>query len=104
MQNAKASKADVTLGKIRKLYAIEAEIEKLSSAEKLSIRHQQSKPLLNDLHKWLEKKVTGLVSGSLIHKAMNYALNQWPRLATYCESGDLSISNAQRKMLSTHLQ
>ncbi len=34
----------------------------------------------------------------------SYALNQWPRLATYCESGDLSISNAQRKMLSAHLQ
>ena len=25
---------------------------------------------------------------------MSYALNQWPRLATYCESADLSISNA----------
>ncbi len=66
-QNAKVSKADVALGKTYKLYAIEAEIEKLSSAEKLAIRQQKSKPLLNDLHEWLEKNVTHLVPGSLIH-------------------------------------
>ena len=94
VQNTKVSKADVALGKIRKFCAIEAEIEKLSSTEKLAIRQQKSKTLLNDLHEWLEKNVTRLVPGSLIHKAMSYALNQWQRLATYCEIGDLSISNA----------
>ena len=87
VQNAKVSKADVALGKVRKLYAIEAEIEKLSSVEKLTIRQWVSNPLLNDLYEWLEKNVARLVPGSLIHKAVNYALNQWPRLATYCESG-----------------
>ena len=44
VQNAKVSKADVALGKIRKLYAIGAEIEKLSPAEKLAIRQQKSNP------------------------------------------------------------
>ena len=82
------------MDKIRKLYAIEAEIEKLSSIEKLTIRQQNIKPLLNNLHEWLEKNVTRLVPGSLIHKAMSYALNLCPRLARYYESGDLSISNA----------
>ena len=76
VQSAKVSKADVALDKIRKLYAIEAEIEKLSSIEKLTIRQQNIKPLLNNLHEWLEKNVTHLVPGSLIHKAMSYALNQ----------------------------
>ena len=85
VQNAKVSKADVALGKIRKLYAVEAEIEKLSSAEKLTIRQQDSKPLLNDLHEWLEKNVTHLAPGSLIDKAMSYALTQWARLATGSE-------------------
>ena len=52
------------------------------------------KPLLDDLHEWLEKNITRLVPDSLTHQAMSYALNQWPKLVTYCESGDLNISNA----------
>ena len=94
VKNARVSKADVALGKIRKLYAIEAGIEKLSAAEKLAIRQEKSKPLLDDLHEWLEKNIARLLPDSLTHQAMSYALNQWPKLVTYCESGELSISNA----------
>ncbi|MCW7553735.1 IS66 family transposase [Endozoicomonas gorgoniicola] len=61
VKNARVSKADVALGKIRKLYAIEAEIEKLSAVKKLAIRQEKSKPLLDDLHQWLEKNITRLV-------------------------------------------
>ena len=57
VQNAKVSKADVALAKVRKLYAIEVEIEKLSSTEKLSIRQKKGKFLLNDLHEWLKKNI-----------------------------------------------
>nr|WP_101747548.1 transposase [Endozoicomonas acroporae] len=32
--------------------------------------------------------------GSLIHNAIGYALNQWPKLIIYCEDGLLNISNA----------
>ena len=32
---------------------------------------------------------------SLTHKAMSYALNQWPKLVVYCEDGHLKISNAE---------
>ena len=43
----------------------------------------------------LEKNVTRLVPDSLTHKAMSYALNQWPKLVVYCEDGHLKISNAE---------
>ena len=94
VKNTRVSKADVALGKIRKLYAIEAEIEELSAAEKLAIRQKKSKPLLDDLHQWLEKNIVRLLPGSVTHEAMSYALNQWPKLVVYCECGDLAISNA----------
>ena len=94
LKNNKVSKADVALGKIRKLYAIEDEIKDLSAPEKQYQRQQQSKPLLDDLHSWLEKNVTRLVPDSLTHIAMSYALNQWSKLVVYCEDGHLSISNA----------
>ena len=94
LQNNKVSKADVALGKIRKLYVIEDEIKSLTAREKQHQRQQRSKPLLDDLHGWLEKNITRLMPGSLTHTAMNYALNQWPKLVVYCEDGHLNISNA----------
>ena len=94
VKNARVSKADVALGKIRKLYATEVGVEYLPAAEKLAIRQEKSKPLLDELHEWLEKNIACLLPGSLTHQAMSYALNQWPKLDTYCENGELSISNA----------
>lgn len=88
------SKADVALGKIRKLYAIEEEIKELTAQEKQFRQQQESKPLLDDLHQWLEKNAPRLMPDSLIHKAMSYALNQWPKLIVYCADGHLNISNA----------
>lgn len=90
----KVSKADVALGKIRKLYALEEEIKGLTAAEKKVRRQEDSKPLLDDLHQWLQKNVTRLIPESLTHKAMSYALNQWSKLVVYCEDGHLNISNA----------
>ncbi len=90
----KVSKADVALSKIRKLYAIEEEIKGLTAPEKKVRRQEDSKPLLDDLHQWLQKNVTRLIPDSLTHKAMSHALNQWSKLVVYCEDGHLNISNA----------
>lgn len=93
-KNLKVSKADVALGKIRKLYAIENEIKLLPEAEKRQQRQTLSIPVLEDLKTWLDKNITKLVPGSLIHTAMQYALNQWPKLIVYCDHGLINISNA----------
>ena len=93
-KNPRVSKSDVALGKIRKLYAIEDEIRSLSPADKRHQRQIRSKPLLDDLHAWLEKNIGRVMPDSLVHTAMRYALNQWPKLVVYCENGHLNISNA----------
>ena len=93
-KNPRVSKADVALSKIRKLYAVEADIESLSPEQKYQQRQVRSKPLLDELHGWLEKNIVRVMPDSLIHTAMKYALNQWPKLVVYCEEGHLTISNA----------
>ncbi|WP_294059259.1 transposase, partial [Thiolapillus sp.] len=55
-KGTKVSKADVAIGKIRKLYAIEKRIEKLPQEEKTRQRQQLAQPVLDDLKAWLEKK------------------------------------------------
>lgn len=94
MKATKVSKADVALGKIAKLYAVEADIQSLPVDEKKQQRQLRSKPLLDDLKAWLEKNIVKVVPDSLVHTAMKYALNQWPKLVVYCENGHLNISNA----------
>ncbi|WP_419590598.1 IS66 family transposase, partial [Thiolapillus sp.] len=82
-QRTKVSKADVAIGKIRKLYAIEKRIEALPPEEKTRQRQQLALPVLNDLKAWLEKNRTRVPKDSLTYKAMQYTLNQWELLTGY---------------------
>jgi len=89
----KASKADVALSHIGKLYAIERQIKDLSVEERYRIRRELSLPRLEAFKTWLEANVGRVMKGSLTRTAMEYTLNQWPCLVGYCERGDLQISN-----------
>lgn len=88
------SKADVALGKIRKLYAIEKKIKELDDEEKKQVRQELSLPVLDALKSWLEKNLSRVPKGGLMYKAISYTLNQWGYLVGYCEEGKLHISNA----------
>lgn len=87
------SKADVALSHIRKLYAIEKAARDLSDTERYRVRQEKSLPLLATFKTWLEANVSKVLKGSLTRKAMDYTLNQWDYLISYCERGDLHISN-----------
>jgi transposase len=92
-KKVKTSKADVGIGKMRKLYLIEKKIKHLEPAEKQRLRQELSIPVLNDLKQWLDKSVAKVVKNSLTRKAIDYALNQWSTLTGYCDDGHLNISN-----------
>lgn len=90
----KVSKADVAVGKIRKLYAIENKIKDLEPTQKTAQRQKLSKPLLDDLKDWLDTNINRVPKDSLTYKAIYYSLNQWDLLVGYCNDGKLNISNA----------
>lgn len=90
----KVGKADVAIGKIRKLYAIEDRIKDLASEQKKAQRQALSLPILDDLKSWLEKNSHRVPKDSLTWIAIHYTLNQWDLLVGYCEDGRLNISNA----------
>jgi transposase len=89
----RASKADEALAKIGVLYRIEREIAELSDDEKRHQRQTRSVPVLRELKSWLEDTAPKLVKGGLTREAMDYALNQWPKLIRYCDHGQLRLSN-----------
>ena len=93
-KKAAPSKATVALSLINKLYRIEREIKALDSDEKYEQRQKRSVPALHKLKQWLDRNSAKIAKGSLTRKALDYTLNQWPKLIRYCEHGDLHISNA----------
>jgi transposase len=78
---------------VRKLYDVEDEAKKLSSAERLKLRQEKSAPLLQSFHKWLLEQKVQVLPKSPIAKAINYVLNQWEALNRYTTDGDLHIDN-----------
>lgn len=92
-KKGKVSKADVALGHINKLYAVERQIKDLSDAERLRIRQSVSLPQLEAFKAWLDVNAGKVAKGTLTRRAMDYTLNQWSYLVGYCERGDLQISN-----------
>ncbi|WP_129561374.1 IS66 family transposase [Paraburkholderia dokdonensis] len=75
------------------LYGIEASIRGRPAAERLRIRQEKARPLLQIYEAWLRAKLETLSSKSDTAKAINYTLNQWNALTLYCEDGTLEIDN-----------
>ena len=68
-------------------------IKVLDSDEKYQQRQQRSVPALDKIKQWLDINSSKIAKGSLTRKALDYTLNQWPKLIRYCEHGDLNLSN-----------
>ncbi len=75
------------------LYKIEEKIEKMTSEEKKKVRQEQSKPILDEMKKWVDEKRSKITPKSVGGKAINYFYNEYPYLIGYLEDGRLNISN-----------
>lgn len=78
---------------IRKLYEVEEAIRDKSIEDRHLIRNEKSKPLLDEIRKWLDDHLGKIPPQSQLGKALHYANNEWPYLIRYLEDGRLSIDN-----------
>jgi transposase len=78
---------------IAKISVIENEIKVLSNADKKSVREEKAKPILDELHQYLLSNQPSIPPKSLLGQAVNYTLNQWPKLLTYLQDGRLDNNN-----------
>ncbi|WP_354687954.1 IS66 family transposase [Cupriavidus necator] len=78
---------------IGELYGIEASIRGKPPAERLRVRQERAKPLLESYGAWLRAKLKTLSAKSETTKAINYSLNQWDALMLYCDDGAVEIDN-----------
>jgi transposase len=80
---------------IRGLYAVEreAKTKELDDAQRLTLRQEQSRPILETIKEWLDKEVGQDLPKSPMAEAIGYALNHWKALERYLEVGFLEIDN-----------
>jgi len=88
----KAVSIHEALGIISRLFVIEKECrEKYKDKEKFNNRRKELvKPVFKKLKRWLLKKSNELPPETLLGKAVNYTLTQWPKLIRYIENSYLT--------------
>src|SRR5437879_1590594 len=87
--------AKVTQAIIRLLYDVEHEARdrKLNGEARRALRQEKSKPILGDIHAYLEREQPKVLPKSPEGQAIAYTLSNWKALIRYGDDGDLEIDN-----------
>jgi hypothetical protein len=80
---------------IRLLYEVEREARdgKLDGEARGALRQEKSKPILEDIHAYLEQEQPRVLPKSPEGEAIAYTLANWKALTRYCDDGNLEIDN-----------
>ena len=78
---------------IRQLSDVEDQARGLSAEARLSLRQQQSVPVLDRIEDYLAELTLRALPKSTLAKAVAYAQNQWQALRRFTEDGRLAIDN-----------
>lgn len=76
---ARLSKAPIAAEAVKRvdvLFAIEREINGLAPQERLHVRQERSRPLINELQSWLRERRAELSRNNDTTKAINYCLSK----------------------------
>lgn len=92
-QSSQSPMAKAALEKIADLYDVETQAKSLDIEQRQLMRHNMAKPLLEDLHIWLQDTLAKTAPGGASAKALSYALKRWPALIRYADTGHLPIDN-----------
>jgi hypothetical protein len=83
--------AAAVLARVAKLYEIEAGIRGQPPDVRRGVRQLRSRPLVEDLHLWLQDHVPRVPGWSDMARAMRYALRHWHGLILYLDDGRLEM-------------
>jgi transposase len=94
-QSSDLMRSTVMLAYIRLLYDGEREARdgKLDGEARGALRQEKSKPILEDIHAYLEQERPRVLPKSPEGEAIAYTLANWQALTRYCDDGNLEIDN-----------
>ena len=89
----KAPLAIEAVRRIDELFAIEREINGLPPDQRLAVRTQRSRVLVDELEQWMRRERRKLSSRNPIAKAMDYSLKRWAALTRFLDDGRICMTN-----------
>lgn len=90
---AKAPIAVEAVAKIDDLFAAEREVNGKTATERLAVRQELLRPLVDDLQVWLIEQRAKLSPRSELAKAITYSLKRWDALTRFLDDGRICMTN-----------
>jgi hypothetical protein len=101
--STKSPLAAEVLARIRALYAIEAEIRGHPAEHRQRVRQERSRPIVEDLHAWMEDHLPRVSGASDLALAIRYALRHWSGLIVFLEDGRIEMdTNTVERSIRPH--
>src|SRR5882724_981913 len=79
--------------RIDALFDIERAINGLSAEERLRVRQEQSRPLVDALETWLREERSRLSRSASVAKPIDYLLRRWDRFTPFLDDGRICLTN-----------
>ena len=79
--------------RIDALFDIERTIKGLPAAQRLAVRTEHIKPLVDNLEAWMREHRAGLSKHAPVAKAMDYMLKRWEGFTRFLHDGRVCLSN-----------
>ena len=88
-------RAEYMLTQMQRLYEMErkARERNIDFKTRRQYRQHYAKPVLAEIHDWLNKNISQVLPKSAIGKAVAYTLKLWPQLEEYINDGKYEIDN-----------
>jgi len=92
--------AEEAIQRIAQLYAVEKQARGLAPEERVCLRQERARPILDELEAWIQAQFPKISGKSELAKAIRYALTRMKKLRPYLDHGFLEIDNnaAERTM------
>lgn len=91
--------ANVGLTAIHDLFMIERDLVDLPVDQRLIVRQQRSRPLVDGFYSWVKSKSPGVRPKSKFGRALGYAINQEERMRLFLSHGDVPLHNNLSELL-----
>jgi transposase len=81
------------LARIATLYAVDAEVRGQSPEQRRAARQEKSRPIVDELRRFLDAKLAQLSRKSTLAEAIRYALTRWEGLIRFLDDGRIELDS-----------
>ena len=89
----KSQIAGFALAQFNRVYEIEREVQHMAPTQRLQVRQQHSRPVLDALHQWMVLQRQQVAGNSATAKALDYSLRRWSALTRFVDDAQLPADN-----------